>query len=81
MTPGTYTSTAQGFGGDVTVELTVSESLIESIIITGDKETPALGGVAVTDLGPSILAMQTPNVDAVSGATVTSKEELLIIVV
>ena len=73
MTPGTYTSTAQGFGGDVTVELTVSESLIESVIITGDKETPALGGVAVTDLGPSILAMQTPNVDAVSGATVTSK--------
>ena len=72
MKAGTYTSTQKGFGGDVVVEMTVSETKIEEVKITGDKETPSLGGIAVKELGPKMVEKQTPHVDAVSGATVSS---------
>ena len=73
FTPGTYQAEAQGFGGMVQVAVTVSENEILEVNITGDKETPALGGVAVGSMGEAIVKAQTPNVDGVSGATVTSK--------
>ncbi len=72
FTPGTYEADAQGFGGTVHVAVTVSENEIEEVVITGDAETPALGGVAVATLGEAIVQAQTPHVDALSGATVTS---------
>ena len=70
---GTYEAEAQGFGGTVKVSVTVSETEITDVVITGEKETPALGGVAIETMSESILKAQTPNVDGVSGATVTSK--------
>lgn len=70
---GTYEAEAQGFGGTVQVSVTVSETEITDVVITGEKETPALGGVAIETMSESILKAQTPNVDGVSGATVTSK--------
>ena len=72
FTPGTYTVEKQGFGGPITVTVTVSENLIESVEITGASETPGLGAVAVDLLGQRIVDAQTPNVDGVSGATVSS---------
>jgi len=72
FTPGTYEAEAQGFGGMVQVAVTVSESEITAVSIEGAQETPALGGVAVSTLGDAIEKAQTPNVDCVSGATVTS---------
>ena len=72
FTPGTYESVKKGFGGDVKVTVTVSDTEITDIAIEGESETPALGGVAVETLGPAILKAQTPNVDGLSGATVTS---------
>ena len=72
FTPGTYTVEKQGFGGPITVTVTVSENLIESVEITGASETPGLGAVAVDLLGQRIVDAQTPNVDSVSGATVSS---------
>ena len=45
---------------------------ITDVAIKGDLETPALGGVAVETMGEAIVKAQTPNVDGVSGATVTS---------
>ncbi len=71
--PGTYEAEAKGFGGTVKVTITVSESEITGVTIEGASETPALGGVAVETMGPAIQKAQTPNVDALSGATVTSK--------
>lgn len=73
FTAGTYEAEAQGFGGTVKVSVTVSETEITDVVITGEKETPALGGVAIETMSESILKAQTPNVDGVSGATVTSK--------
>ena len=70
--PGTYTETATGFGGEVTVTATVSENRIEDVQITGDHETENIGTFAVDMLGERILAAQSPNVDALTGATVTS---------
>ena len=69
---GQYEDTAKGFGGDVTVTITVSESEITDVTIVGDAETPALGGVAIQTMPEEILKAQTPNVDVLSGATVTS---------
>ncbi len=72
FTPGTYEAEGKGFGGAVKVTITVSENEITDVVIVGDAETPALGGVAIQTLPEEILKAQTPNVDILSGATVTS---------
>lgn len=70
--PGTYEAGAQGFGGEVTVTITVTEDEITEVVIKGDGETPSLGGVAVERLGKAMVEAQAPEVDSISGATVTS---------
>ena len=70
--PGTYTETATGFGGEVSVTVKVSENSIDDVQITGDHETENIGSFAVSMLGDRILEAQSPNVDALTGATVTS---------
>jgi fumarate reductase flavoprotein subunit len=77
FTPGTYTGTAKGFGGDVEVTVTVSESTIDDIKVVGDHETENIGTFAVSMMPDRILEAQTTDVDAVAGATVTSKAILL----
>lgn len=72
MTPGTYSATEQGFGGEITVEITVDEESITDVKITGDNETPTLGGIAVEEMDDQILAAQSPNVEGISGASVSS---------
>lgn len=72
FTPGTYEATERGFDGDVTVKVTVSETEITDVAITGENETAGLGGVVVEQFGDKIVAAQTPNVDTMAGATVTS---------
>ena len=71
-TAGTYTGTAKGFEGDVTVTLTVDENAITDVQIIGENETPAVGGAAMTQLQADILAAQSAEVDGVAGATFTS---------
>ncbi len=70
--PGYYTGVSMGFGGDVTVTVKVSENSIDFIDIEGDHETENIGSFAVDMLGEKILAAQSPNIDALTGATVTS---------
>lgn len=70
--PGTYEGTAKGFGGDVVVTVTVDENNITDIQVVGDKETENIGSFAVEMLGGRMLEAQTVNVDALSGATVSS---------
>lgn len=69
---GTYTSTQKGFGGDVTVTLTVKDGAFGSVEIVGDSETPTVGGVAIPELQTAINEAKSADVDAYSGATVTS---------
>ena len=68
----TYTATTKGYGGDVAVELTVSGNKITAVKITGDKETPGIGGKAVELLPDAILKAQSSEVDVIAGATITS---------
>jgi uncharacterized protein with FMN-binding domain/succinate dehydrogenase/fumarate reductase flavoprotein subunit len=70
--PGVYVGTAQGIGGEVTVTITVNNKKIMKVEISGDKETPSLGGEAIKKLRAQILKTSGAKVDVVSGATVTS---------
>ncbi|MCQ2982712.1 MAG: FAD-dependent oxidoreductase [Treponemataceae bacterium] len=71
-TAGTWSATETGFGGDVTVTITTSDAKITSVTITGDKETPAIGGAAIPQLQEAMNKAGSIKVDIVSGATVTS---------
>ena len=72
FTPGTYTAEAQGIFAVVKVQVTVSENRITGVLIDSTGETPELGGMAAGKLSAAILQAQTPNVDTISGATITS---------
>ena len=72
FTPGTYEAEAQGLFVPVKVTVTVSETEITDIQINAEGETPALGGAAADMMKEAILKAQTPNVDGLTGATVTS---------
>lgn len=69
---GTYTGTAKGYGGDITVEVTISGGKITAIdIVSAPAETPSFltRAKGVID---KILEKQSPDVDVVSGATYSS---------
>lgn len=68
----TLTGTAEGFGGDVTVTLTSVDGKITECTITGDGETPDIGGKAFAQLEEQVIAAGGPEIDGVSGATITS---------
>ncbi|SFG47722.1 FMN-binding protein [Oribacterium sp. WCC10] len=68
----TATGEAQGLGGPVTVEITATADRIYNVVATGDNETPGIGTKALEQLPGDIISANTVDVDAVSGATVTS---------
>lgn len=68
----TISVTEAGFGGDVTVALTVEDGVVTNVEITGNSETSTIGGAAIPVLAEAILEAQSPYVEAVSGASVTS---------
>ena len=70
--PGTYTAKAQGLESEVTVTMTFDETSILDVVIDSTGETPELGGRAGPLLEKAILDAQSGEVDAVSGATITS---------
>lgn len=70
--PGTYTATARGFGGGVTVEVIFDETQIASVTVVEHSETAGICGPAIESIPELIVEGQTLAVDAVTGATVTS---------
>lgn len=72
FTAGEYEATSKGFGGDVTVKLTVGDTEIKNVEITADDETPEIGGKAIETLKENILKANGDEIDGVSGATFTS---------
>ena len=68
----TLTGTAKGFGGDVTVTLTMDGDKIVAASIEGKDETPAVGGAALETLEKQIVEAGSDEIDGVSGATLTS---------
>ena len=70
--PGTYSASEQGFGGAVTVTLTVDANTITDVVLEGNDETPAVGGAALEELTEQLKKAQSAEIDGVSGATITS---------
>lgn len=71
--PGEYTGTASGFGGEVSVTVTVDENAITQASIAGEAETERLGGAAMSVLADQIMEKQSADLDIVAGATYTSE--------
>ena len=72
-TPGTYTASAKGMGGDVNVSVTFSKSAITKIEIGAHNETPGISDTPIKEIPAQIIKTQSLAVDTVSGATFTSK--------
>lgn len=70
--PVTASATMKGFGGDVTVTLTVLDGTITDCQIVGDGETPEVGGRAVAEMPAKFVEAGNVKVDGISGATFTS---------
>ena len=68
-----YFGSAEGYGGDVTAKVEISESgKLLSVELAGSYETKGIGDRAMEALNSKFAEMQTWDVDAVSGATITS---------
>lgn len=63
---------AQGMDGPVKVEVAFSPEKIYRVTVTEANETPDIGTKAIDALPGTIVAENSLNVDAVSGATITS---------
>ena len=72
FTPGEYEGSAQGFGGAVTVKVTVDAAGVTAAEIKAENETPAIGGAAAEALAAAIVGAADAEIEAVAGATVTS---------
>lgn len=70
--PGTYQVTTQGHNGKLPMSVTLSEERIEKIDIDSSGETSGISDIVFTRVPNEIIEGQTLNVDAVSGASVTS---------
>ncbi|MCD7955320.1 MAG: FAD-dependent oxidoreductase [Lachnospiraceae bacterium] len=71
-TPGTYSAVAKGIGSAVTVTMTFDDTSITDVQIDVSGETAGIGAEIGDEMAQAILSSQTCDVDAVSGATVTS---------
>ena len=69
---GNFTGTAKGFGGDVSVTLTLTDSVITGCTAEGKDETEGVGSQAIAKMPGEIAESGSIAVDGVSGATVTS---------
>ena len=67
---GIYTGTAQGYSGSVAVEVKILRGRIRGLRFTEQTESRPLKSLKVVPV--SIIGRQSPSVDAVTGATVTS---------
>lgn len=70
---GTFTGTASGMQGPVSVELTIKDGLITNAVVTEHHETAGVADVALVRIPNQIVNHQTTTLDAVTGATFASR--------
>lgn len=70
---GTYTGTGKGNNGDIMVEVTVKDGNITAVTLKEHSETAGIYESAEKGVVAEIIRKQTADVDAVAGATNTSK--------
>lgn len=69
---GEFSGTAKGNGGDVTITLTFQDGKMTGAAGVGEKETEGLGDKAIETMTQAMTEKGSIDVDAVSGATITS---------
>lgn len=69
---GIYHGTAEGYSGDVSVDVVIQEQTIKAILITETSDDEAFFNRAM-DVVKNVLKTQSTDVDTVSGATYSSK--------
>lgn len=72
FTPGTYEGVGAGRNGDIKVQVTLSTDEITAVEVLEHSETEGIGDLAFEAICPAVVERQTVDVDAVSGATLTS---------
>lgn len=70
---GTFSGKGTGYGGTISVDVTLNDGTITTIEVTGSNETAGIGTVAMDKLIPEIIETQSVDLDAVSGATRASE--------
>ena len=70
---GIYEGTGRGYRGPIRVEVLIEGGSIWAIGILSSNEDPAVGGIAIEELLDLVLEYGTTDLDAVSGATESSK--------
>lgn len=71
-TDGTWEGTADGFGGPITISVTVSNGFVADIqVLSAEQEDPAYFAMAQQVI-PALIEAQGEGVDAISGATFSS---------
>lgn len=73
LAPNEYIGVSNGFGGEVKVKVTMNGDKIEKIDVLSHTETAGVSDPALSTIPQAIIDAQSAEVDAVSGATVTSK--------
>ena len=68
----TLTGKGNGFGGVITVTVTMEGDTITAVSFDGPDETENVGGAALSTLAEQIVAANGTEIDGVSGSTVTS---------
>ena len=70
-TPGTYSATATGMG-EVTATMTFDETKITDVVVDVSNETPEIGQLHGETLKEALMAVQSAEIDSITGATLTS---------
>jgi uncharacterized protein with FMN-binding domain len=71
--PGGYEGRSEGYSGPIVVQVETDSSSILNIKVVEQNEDELIGGDAIQTLRSEILETDSTDVDAISGATVTSE--------
>ena len=66
-----YKGAGMGYGGDIIAEIEVDGKVITKVTLCGKDETEGIGDEALEQLEKLFVESQTPEIDAISGATLT----------
>ena len=69
---GVVEGTAMGYGGVITVTLTLDNGKIVNAVVKGPSETAGIGSVAVKNAPAIIIKKNSVELDTISGASVTT---------
>ena len=72
-TPGIYEGTGRGYRGQIHIRLQTSSAEIEDIVIIRHQESSYPGAAAMEELLEAVLETGSTDLDAVSGATYSSR--------